>query len=208
MLVLDFVGNSGKHKLIHATDVLGIEYSDQELEDALREIKERSDAGEATDVEDAFRMAAERREAARRQKELEDAKRLSYSQEVMLRERFAERRRGIIARAQYGMKLVDAFAALDVLPQREPGWHKGRKPSPKMLNVLRNAGLSDAELGELSFVHAKQLIRQVIKRRENKLCTLRQAKLLQRHGYDPGLGFDEANRVITELQRNGWKRTA
>src|SRR5690606_7555906 len=71
VLVLDFVGNSGRHKLVHATDVLGVDYDDAELEAALAEIMERSANGEPTDVEEAFMLAAERRENARRQKELE-----------------------------------------------------------------------------------------------------------------------------------------
>lgn len=205
MLVLDFVGNSGRHKLIHATDVLGVEYDDQVLEEALAEIEAKSKQGEPLDVEDAFRMAAERREAARRQKEIDEARRSRADQEAAIRQQDADRRRDIRAKASYGTKAVDPFSVLDVAPQREPGWHKGRKPSVKMLAFLRNQGVAEPQLEQLSFVHAQQLIREIIRRREDHLCTYKQAKLLKRHGYDGDMGFEEASRIITQLASNNWK---
>lgn len=207
MLVLDFVGNSGRHKLIHATDVLGCAYDDEELEAALFEIMERSKQNEPTDVEEAFELAAQRREAARKQKEADDAKKSSAAREAALRAAAAGMRQRILARAHYGTKVVDAFAAFDILPQREPGWHKGRKPTEKMLNVLRKAGIADeAELEQLSFVHAGQLIGKLAERREKGLCTMKQAKLLSRFGYNPDVSMTEASRIIDALAANNWKR--
>lgn len=206
MLVLDFVGNSGRHKLIHATDVLGCEYDDEELEAALFEIQERSKQGEPTNVEEAFELAAQRRETARKQKEVDDAKKSKAEQEAALRDDAARRRQDILARAHYGTKVVDAFSTLDILPQREPGWHKGRKPSEKMLAVLRKAGIADeSELEQLSFVHAGQLIAQIRKRWDNGLCTLKMARVLQKHGYNPDIPMKEASEIIDALARNGWK---
>jgi superfamily II DNA or RNA helicase len=209
MLVLDFVGNSGRHKLIHATDVLGCEYDDDELEAALFEIQERSKQGEPTNVEEAFSMAAQRREAARQQREAEAAKRSKADQEAALRAEAARRRQAILAKAYFGTKIVDAFAEFDILPKREPGYHKGRPATEKMLAVLRKAGIADeAELEQLSYVHAGQLISELKKRWDKGLCTLKMARVLKKHGYDPDVPMKEASAIIDALAKNGWKRPA
>lgn len=205
MLVLDYVGNSGRHKLVHATDVLGMDYNDDELEAALREISERSEQGEATDVEDAFRMAAERREAARRQKELEEEERRRYLEEQAIRSADASRRQGIVAKAEYSQRIVDPFDVFDIRKTREPGWHKGRKPSPKMLSLLRKAKVPEAELEKLSFHDATTLIKEVTKRWDEGLCSLKQAALLRRYGYSSEMSFDEAKQTIDRLAANRWK---
>lgn len=42
----------------------------------------------------------------------------------------------------------------------------------------------------------------------DNLCTERQAALLEKHGYDSNVSFDEASRIIDQLAANGWKRPA
>ena len=205
VLVLDFVGNSGRHKLIHATDILGFDYNDDELDDALAEIMERSQQGLATDVEDAFRMAAERRENARRQKEIEEQQRRKYIEEQALRNQQAARRQGIVAKADYSKREIDPFDVFDIRRKREPGWHKGRSPSPKMLNLLRKAKVPESQLENLTFTDAQQLIKEVTKRWDEGLCSLKQAAVLRKYGYSQNMTFDEAKRTLDRLAANRWK---
>jgi superfamily II DNA or RNA helicase len=206
VLVLDYVGNSGRHKLVHATDVLGCDYDEQELADALEEIMQRSKRGEDTDVEQSFVMAAERREAARRQKEIADKKSAEEEREKMLRHNAAMRRQAIRPAVQYGSRTVDPFGVFDIHPQREPGWHKGRKPSVKMLGVLRKAKIPEPELEKLTFTAAKQLVAEVCRRWDKHLCSFAQAKLLKQFGYSGDETFEQANQLITQLKANGWRR--
>lgn len=206
MLVLDFVGNAGRHKLVHATDVLGCDYSDEELQEALDEIAERSKQGESTDVEEAFRLAAERREAARKQREADEAAKLKFREAADLRQQEANMRSGIKARAQYGTKTIDAFNVFDITPKRERGWDTGKKPSPKMLAALRKGGFSESELDAMSYAAAKQLLGEVFRRWDEGLCSLKQARLLKRYGYDTNVKRAEASKLIDAVAANGWKR--
>lgn len=202
MLVLDYVGNSGRHKLMHCTDVLGVDYDDSILEDALREIEERSEAGAALDVNEAFDLAEERRVEAKRLK----AELLEKQEtEEALRRRDAKRRHEIKARAKFGSRSVDPFLVFDLLPKRVPGWHKGRRPTIKMLAMLRNVGVSEPELEKISFSHSQQLIKEIISRRDNNLCTFKQAKTLGKFGYPLDTGFSEASDIITALAKNSWQ---
>lgn len=205
VLVLDFVGNSGKHKLIHATDVLGVEYSDDELEAALQEIAERSAQGEPTDVEDAFRMASERRENARRQREIDEAARIKYEEEQAIRSKDAARRNGVVAKADYSKREVDPFDLFDIHRKRERGWDAGKRPSPKMLDVLRKGQIPEAQLEHLTLSDAKQLLPKVIDRWKRGLCSLKQANILNRYGYSKDSTRAEAKKIIDALAANRWK---
>jgi len=182
VLVVDFVGNSGKHKLITTADILGGNYDDEVIERAEKQAKEKSKAGKSSDMLEEILAA---------QKAIEEEAR--------------RKRRQLIAKAQFGTKAVDPFAIYDIAPKREPGWHKGRKPSEKMLNTLRKFGVDDRQLEQLSFTQASQLIGESIKRREKKLCTFKQAKTLAKNGFDTNVGFAEASRIIDALAKNGWK---
>jgi superfamily II DNA or RNA helicase len=180
LLVLDFVGNSGRHKLISVADVLGGNYSDDVVEKATRSAQAKSARGEAAD------MMTELAEARKRAEEEE-----------------RQRRRAVIARARYGTVRVCPFDVFEVEPRREPGWHKGRLPTPKQLEVLAKSGIPT---DGVSFWQASQLIDQVISRRSKGLCSFKQAKLLAKYGYDVNTSFEEARRIIDGLAANGWKR--
>jgi superfamily II DNA or RNA helicase len=182
VLVVDFVGNSGRHKLITTADILGGNYDEEVIERAEAEAKKKSQAGKSSDMLEEILAAQQAHEEAERR-----------------------RRRQLIAKAQFGTKAVDPFAIYDIAPKREPGWHKGRKPSDKMLNALRKFGVEDKQLEQLSFVQASQLIGESIKRREQGYCTFKQAKILAKNGFDTNVGFKEASRIIDALAKNAWK---
>lgn len=206
MLVLDFVGNAGRHKLIHATDVLGVEYEDQWLDDALAEIEKRSKAGLETDVEDAFRAVADQREKARQKAELEEQERERAAAEREAAEQAAGRRKGLVAKVQYGTRAVDPFGVFDITPAREAGWDRAKRPTERMLGMLRNAGLPEPELERLNMKQAGQLIAEVKRRWAEGICTFKQAAVLKKYGYNGDATSAEAGRIITQLKANGWKR--
>lgn len=182
LLVLDFVGNNGRHKLIHPSDILGGDYNDEVAELAARDIRA---ANKPTDVAEALRLA---------EKKLGEQQRAAE----------AARRNGIRSKTTHKTRRVDPFDVLDMQHGREPGWHKGRQPTDKMVAFLERAGVKSAD--GMSFVDAGKLIGTLRKRREDGLCSFKQAKVLKRHVDVTALGFSEASELITRLAANDWKK--
>jgi len=177
LLVLDYVGNTGKHKLMSTADILGGEYEDEVIQRA-------TDRAKASPREEVDMRAI-----------------LEAEQAKLIDEKKRER---VVAKATYSRQSVDPFDLLDVAPLREPGWHKGRKPTKKMREMLAKAGVPN--VGRMSFWDAKRLIGTMCERRENALCTYKQAKLLARYGEDTEVGFKEASRVIDQIAKRGWTK--
>jgi hypothetical protein len=177
--IIDFVGNSGRHRLITTADILGGNYAD-EVVDRARKTAEDADGAPvdmAETLADAERELAEERERARRA--------------------------AIRVKARYTSQVVDPFEVFHIEPWRERGWDKGRQPSEKMLALLEKNGI---DTRGLSFTQAKQLVGEVIHRYEGKQCTFKQARLLGRYGYPTDVPFAEASRLIDALAKNNWQR--
>jgi superfamily II DNA or RNA helicase len=177
--IIDFVGNSGRHRLVSTADILGGNYSDEVVERA-RKAAENADSA-AIDMAEAL-VDAERQ---------------------LTEERERARRAAIRAKARYTSHAVDPFDVLAIEPWRERGWDKGRQPTEKMLALLEKSGI---DTRGLSFSQAKQLVGEIIGRFEKKQCTFRQARLLARFGYPTDVPFPEASRLIDALAKNGWRR--
>jgi superfamily II DNA or RNA helicase len=178
LLVLDFVGNSGRHKLIHTGNILGGNYPDDVVAEATRAVQGKSTKGERADMLAELRAAEERkREAARK-------------------------RAQVAVKAKFQSARIDPFALWDILPKREPGWFKGKKPTQKQLDFLAKAGVPT---DDLSFCQASQIIDKAIDRRKKNLCTFKQSKLLAKHGFPTEVTFTEASAIIDRIAKSGWK---
>ena len=199
-LVIDFVGNAGRHKLISAADILGNELPDELVNGVIRKAAKE---GQAVDVLRAL-MEAQQEEEKKRQERLLAEARERQQEEDLAKKRAAERRAGFVAGASYVKKSIDPFDVFDMTAKREPGWHKGRKPSDKMKEVLQKAKVPFTE--ETTFWEAHLLIEEVIRRRKNGLCTYSQAKWLTEHGYSGELKFEECRKIMDAWAKNGWKK--
>jgi superfamily II DNA or RNA helicase len=178
-LILDFCGNSGKHKLVTAADLLGGHYSDEVVQLAKAAIIKKNTGGKSADALLELRTA---------QKQIEERER--------------QKRREIMARARFDTQVVSPFDIFDLPVGREPGWFKGKRPSQRMIEVLQKSGI---ETAELTFWEAKRLIGRMAERRDQGMCTFRQAKLLARHGYNTNMTFEEAKRTIDQIAKdNNW----
>lgn len=144
--ILDFVGNSGRHKLVNTADILGGKYSDEVVERA-KEKAEESD--EAIDMTDALEEAAA---------EIKE-------------ENKARLRAAVIAKAKYTVHNVDPFDVFDLMPEREREWNKGRAPSPKQLQALHRAGIPTAMVKSRS--QASALLNEEFRRRDAGLVGFR-----------------------------------
>ncbi|MFN2512517.1 MAG: DEAD/DEAH box helicase [Pyrinomonadaceae bacterium] len=185
MLVIDFVGNSGRHKLITTADILGGKVSDEAIARAVAKAKQKGTAlnmAEAVQAEE--RIIREEVEAQKR--------------------REAARRAKVVGMASFSSRSIDPFNAFHLEPVRERGWDKNKSLSEKQANLLRRQGIDPAAL---SYAQGRQVIAELFKRWDGHLATLKQCALLQKHGYDTKeLTIDQAKNMIDALAKNGWRR--
>jgi len=182
--IVDFVGNAGRHKLMHATDVLGGKYSDEIVELATRNAEKSSKP-----VDIATELVKAEREIARRARMREEAR----------------ARAKLKLRSQYTTSNINPFDVLDIVPCRVPRWYKGRPITSRQKNCLEKFGVNIPE--DLSFVHASQLIDTLIKNRQAGKPSYKQARVLRRNGYNVDtMSFQDARQAIDELAANGWRR--
>lgn len=186
LLLLDFVGNAGKHALASAVDILGGKYSDEAMAQAKEAVAKEpgQDIREALDeAERELRLAAERKRAA---------------EEAMRRQRAK-------ANVAYQAVEIDPFRVLGV---RDPGEYSSRfgdePPTEGQLSLLTKWKIPAPQ--GLTKRGASRLIGTTIKRREDGLCTFAQAKVLQKRGYDTTrLTFEAARGLMDALAANNWR---
>lgn len=180
--ILDFVGDSGKHKLIYAADILGGDEDDEVVELAKAKAKARSKArGDAYEGYEPDVLA----DLAAARLELDEKKR--------------QQRKGLLVSAFYEIKTVDPFALLDVSPGRERGYLRGKLMTSQQRSLLITAGVQNLE--GMTQAKASKLIDEVQRRKRLGLAMPRQLALLKVHGLgdDPAMTYDAAAVKIKEL---------
>ena len=175
-LILDFTGNSGRHRLITPLDVLaGKPLEPDLLSDALGACAEGKPSEQAL------------AEAEQRQREREEAA--------------AEARRRaqkIRAQVAYSTRAVDPFNFLGV--ERSGA---GGPATDKQVRFLRNMGVEIA--GQAGRFEASKMIDRLQRRRAKGLCSYKQARLLAKHGLPDDLTFAEAREAIDAIAGNNWR---
>lgn len=184
-LIVDFVGNAGRHKLCTSVDILGGKCSERARELAVQAMK----TGKPVRVDEALLQGAE---AEKREKEREAAKRAA-----------------LVARAKWSAQNVNPFDVFQVAPVSERGWDKGKHLTDKQQALLRKQGIDP---DTLPYAQARQLLNELFRRWDNNLCTFGQAKILRKRGLATNISRDEASRLIDEIARkehwNAKKQTA
>ena len=188
-LVVDFVGNAGRHKLVTSADILGGKFSEEAIEMAT--VKARA-AGKPVNMAQALDQAEEE---LLEQKRKADSARLAE----------AARRAKLVATARFTTQSVDPFDVLHLEPVKARGWDQGRQLSEKQRSLLAKQGINP---DQVSFSGAKQLIAEIFRRWDGKLCSFKQAKVLRKYGFDTDVSFADASATIDQLARNGWVRPA
>jgi len=182
-LLLDFVGNAGRHRLVSALDILGGRYDEEVV--ALAEKVVREQPGMLAD------------------EALEEARRRLEEQ----RQREAARRARVQGEVKYRSLEVNPFAVLRVSDPGEDPWAQrfgGKVASDKQLAALQRFGM-DVPLN-CTAAQASRLIATAITRREKGLATFKQLKTLRKYGVtEANLYFAAANRIIDAIARNGWR---
>lgn len=175
-LVLDFVGNSGKHRLIGPADAL----AGHDLDEATRKAAEAQLDGQL-DLE-AVLADAEQQAAAKRKSV------------------------NLVALAHYRSREVDLFLG-DLMPDFDPESPAAKRPAtPEQLAAIEAAKLGKPPHG-ISEAEARAMLAAVKARRAAGLCTIPQARLLEKYGVDTkGMTFDRAGQLIGAIaSRNAWR---
>lgn len=184
LLVCDFVGNSGRHKLITVADILGGRVTDRVLALAKKKALEKEDVFRVSDLlEDSEEIIKKRIERAKRDAE--------------------GRRAKIVARSKFTTVKVDPFDAYDIQPARARGDTIGKKLSEKQQGLLRRAGINP---DDYEYPQAKQLFIETMRRFKNRLAGPGTCVTLKKFGYETtNMTKKEADRLMNELRSNNWQ---
>ena len=182
-LVVDFVGNAGRHKLITSADILGGEVSEEAMELALaRTLK----AGGPVNMTEALAEAEQD---------------LKQREQARLAE--AARRAQLVATARFTTQAVDPFDVLSLGPVKSRGRDDERQLTEKQRSLLAKQGINP---DNVTFSQGKELVAEIFRRWDGKLCSFKQAKVLRKYGYSAEVSFAEASATIDALAKNGWVR--
>lgn len=181
--IIDFVGNSGKHKLITTADILGGNYDDEVIAHAAARAKE---AGKSVDMLDALKESLAE----------------VHAQKEAAKAAEAARRARLRVAANYSTQAVDPFDVFQIEPHREMGWDTGKPITEKMRNLLDKQGI---DTSEMHYSQAKQLLNELFRRWDAKEASFKQAKLLRRYGLPGDVGRDQAKEWIDKIAGNNWK---
>ena len=185
LLVLDFVGNAGKHQLVSALDILG-----GEVDPRVRSAAQLA-ADHGVPLLDALAQG-------RSQVEAEETRR----RELAISE---EQRRGVVGKVHSRLEEVTTgFAFFDFDPETAP--RNGADLTPKQISALSNFGLTYAQIARLDGAQASALIKKAVARITGKLSSPKQCRLLARYGIDARkMTFLGAKKVIDAIAKNGWR---
>ena len=193
LLVIDFVGMVGtSHKLCSPVEVLmGENPLPEKWQDRMQEL---SDQGMA--LERAYAQA---------ERESKEAERAAQELERRRKEEEARRRNAkVFTDARYAAHKVDPFGNNFGRALVVPEYDGGAAMSEKQRDLLRKFGVENASL---SSKQAHQVIGTQLARIKKNMCTLKQARVLTRHGYDTAnITINQAHKLLDALGANGWTR--
>lgn len=178
-LIVDFVGNSGRHKLMTSADILGGKVSDDAIENAVKKAKAK---GKSVRMSDLLEQEEDDiQEKVRKAKLAEEAKRAN-----------------LMAKVRYNQKHINPFDALQLHPTKDRGWDKGRTLSQPQKNLLMKQGINP---DTMSYAEGRQLLNEMFRRWNGKLCSMRQAAALMAHGYKDvrNMKRDDASKILEAI---------
>lgn len=184
-LIVDFVGNSGKHKLMTTTDILGGKFDEDDEDEA-----------------EARRMVAEKcRESG---EELDTLEALEKARAEIVERKLtdAAKRKFIQAYARYTVTSVNPFDVFDLPAVDAKARMTNRiKLSWKQADILRRK--LKVEPDTLSPSEGRALLDEYFRRLKYGLATYGQMRYLRKHGFVSPMRFKEAHAVIDWLMRGG-----
>lgn len=183
-LILDFCGNSGRHKLASALDVLGGKYTDEEEELAQKLVKKNPGM-----------RAREAIDQAKAQLDLE-----------RMRAEEAAKRAAIKAHAIYTKSSVDPFGVFHMDVRREQQLAErfgGKVASDKQIEALKKWKIPVPNGCTAQMAH--RLLDAAGSRARANLASFGQLKTLQKYGIDQiNISRARASSIIDAIAKNNW----
>jgi len=182
--ILDFVGNSGRHKLISCADVLGGKITPEAIDRAKAKAIE-----EGKPVKIMVTMTNAEIEL---QQEKEKAAELA-------RQRAAARKAHLLARAEFRSESIDPFSEDGYRPAGGVIFSRdGKRFSEKQIATFRQAGYDPSHFG---YKQGQAIIGKILAEPSEK-----QLKVIRRAGANPeGWSRKECSKFIDKLAKNNWK---
>ncbi|MEE9395031.1 MAG: DEAD/DEAH box helicase [Planctomycetota bacterium] len=174
-LVIEFHAKNLRHKLAGAWD-LDASDGPADLGEFMAEIAEReADEGRAIALDDLRALAEIERAACR-------------------------------VAIVYDLARVDPLAAMGLDPETfQVQGNLVTRPTDKQAECLKRSGVKADQIAGLSRRSASKIIDVIVKRSQEGLSTLKQARTLTRHGFDgKSATFDQARDVLERIGGLGW----
>lgn len=192
-LLVDFCGNSGRHKLMTGLDLLGGKYSEK-ARDLVEETMEKD--GKPRRITEALDEAEEELAKQERERQREQAEIRRKAEEA--------RKARLVAKATFNTQDVSPFDAWAIKPVTKEWNPDGKTLSEKQRDMLRRQGIDpDA----MSYRNARNLLNEMVRRIKEDICTPKMQTLLNRYGYDgASTKRSEAGKIIEALKANGWRK--
>src|SRR5690606_4703003 len=187
LLVLDFWGNSGKHKLVGVADALGGREAPEIVDLARRRVREQS-PGKPVDMEEELELARQQVEE--------------------IKERERKRAADLTVRAKYKVQYVDPFDifATGRVPSTFDDWERRKKATPRQREALRKLGLPDEVVRKMTIEEVAERLDVLCERINMGLSSYKQCMLLKRYGVDgTDLTFHQAQKVIDAIAARRWR---
>ncbi len=182
MLALDFVGNSGRHKLVNTGDILGGNYNEKIVARAQQKAKK---SGEPVNMVELLEKTEQE-------------------------ERERKRREPVKAKSKFKVSKVNPFDVLDFSPCREQqvGGIKAEPMTDRQSIALQKFGVPDNQVANMSRPDASRLLDRLFSRSQKGLASYRQVKMLKSKGYEnaDSMTREQAGKIMGELSRNGWRK--
>jgi superfamily II DNA or RNA helicase len=184
-LFVDFVGNSGRHKLVTSADILGGKVSDQAIAAAVAKARNSNQPVRITEeLDKAQEEINEKIKEARLAEEARKAK--------------------LVAKVKFSARAVNPFDIFQIAPAQARGWDAGKVLSEKQKALLLRNGINP---DTVSYPEGRQLVAEIFRRWDKKLATAKQLKTLARYGYNnPEMSYEDASKTLDAISKNGWRR--
>ena len=183
-LIIDFVGNAGRHKLISSADILGGNVSEDVINRAVKKAKKE---GKPLRMD---QLLEEEQKAIL--KEIEERK-----------QREAAARARLIGKVRFSTSKINPFDVFQIEPHRSRGWDAGKSLSEKQKGLMLKIGLNP---DDFSYAQSRQILNEQFRRWNDNLCSLKQAAWLKKNGYETNIKMKEASAIMDSWAKNGWKR--
>ena len=172
--MIDFAGNS-RHKLVTSIDLLGGSLEDCVVDDANEKMREATIGG---DEVDPLELITESTDIA-------DALRSKQREEIIAKQMKSRK------------KEIDPFDLLDVPDRKMPGYYTAKMATPGQMKFLAENGYETKN--KMTYWNAHRLCEEMSRRKEEGLCTIKQARLLARFGHSTDLTKDQASTTLDRL---------